>query len=106
VLMNKRLQKGDILQMLADNRRQLSEYGVNQMGLFGSYARNEATEISDIDILVDLEKSKKTFKNFLSLNYFLEDLFGRKVELVTTQSLSRHIGPKILKTVEYVSFAS
>jgi predicted nucleotidyltransferase len=98
------LHKDNILQLLADNKQQLFAYGVNQIGLFGSYVRNEATNNSDIDLLVDLQKDKKTFKNFLSLNYYLEDLFNRKVELVTTQSLSPHIGPQILKTVEYVSF--
>ena len=93
-----------ILQTLAAHQQQLSGYGVNQIGLFGSYVRNEANENSDIDLLVDIEKDKKTFRNFLSLNYYLEDLFGRKVELVTKQSLSPYIGPHILKTVEYVSF--
>jgi uncharacterized protein len=49
---------------------------------------------------------KKTFNNFLSLNHFPEDLFDKKVELATTQSMSPYIGPHILKTVEYVSVAS
>ena len=93
-----------ILQLLADNQQQLLAYGVSRIGLFGSYVRNEAKNNSDIDLLVDIQKDKKTFRNFLSLNYYLEDLFKRKVELVTSQSLSPHIGPQILKTVEYVSF--
>jgi predicted nucleotidyltransferase len=41
----------------------------------------------------------------MALNYYLEDLFGCKVELVTKQSLSPYIGPHILKTVEYVPIA-
>lgn len=98
------LRKDKILQLLADNKQPLLDYGVNRIGLFGSYVRNEANNDSDIDLLVDLQKEKKTLKNFLSLNYYLEDLFNRKVELVTIQSLSPHIGPQILKTVEYVSF--
>jgi len=92
--------------MLSANKHQLAAYGVNRIGLFGSYVRNEAAPKSDIDLLVDIQKEKKTFANFLSLNYFLEDLFGKKVELVTTQSLSPYIGPHILKTVEYVSIAN
>ena len=90
-----------ILQVLVAHKQQLASYGVNKIGLFGSYLRNEATENSDIDLLVDIEKNKKTLKNFLALNYYLEDLFGKRVELVTTQSLSPHIGPHILKTVVY-----
>jgi predicted nucleotidyltransferase len=104
--MSKYLHKEAILQILATHKGQLAAYGVNQIGLFGSYVRNEATENSDIDLLVDINKAKKTFNNFLSLNYYLEELFGKKVELVTTQSLSPFIGPHILKTVEYVSLTS
>ena len=97
------LHRDSILQMLVANKQELATYGVNKIGLFGSYVRNEATPQSDIDLLVDMKREKKTLSNFLSLNYFLEDLFGKKVELVTTQSLSPYIGPHILKTVEYVA---
>lgn len=100
------LHKNSILEILAAHSQQLSGYGVNRIGLFGSYVRNEAKADSDIDLLVDISKDKKTFSNFLSLNYYLEDLLGKKVELVTTQSLSPYIGPHILKTVEYVPLAS
>ena len=62
-----------------------------------SYVRNEATEDSDIDLLVYLRKDKKTFRNFMGLSYFLEELFQHKVELVTIQSLSPYIRPHILK---------
>ncbi|WP_299586900.1 nucleotidyltransferase family protein [Mucilaginibacter sp.] len=97
--------KDIILQTLVAHKQQLASYGVNKIGLFGSHLRNEATENSDIDLLVDLTKEKKTLNNFLSLNYFLEDIFGCKVELVTTQSLSPHIGPHILKMVVYAPIA-
>src|SRR5882762_1891707 len=97
--------KNAILHTLAAHKLQLAGFGVNQIGLFGSFVRNEANEHSDIDLLVDIRKDKKTFNNFLSLNYYLEELFGKKVELVTTQSLSPFIGPHILKTVEYVPIA-
>ncbi len=97
--------KNTILKTLAEHSRQLEGYGVKQIGLFGSYVRNEATHNSDIDLLVDMHKDRKTFRNFMSLNYFLEELLHNKVELVTMQSLSPYIGPHILKTVEYASFA-
>jgi predicted nucleotidyltransferase len=97
--------KNSILKTLADNHNRLRQYGVNKIGLFGSYLRNEATPNSDIDLLVDIKKEKKTFQNFMGLNYFLEELLHHKVELVTIQSLSPYIGPHILKTVEYASLA-
>jgi len=95
--------KKSIIQTLKAHREQLQAYGVEEIGLFGSYVRNEATINSDIDLLVNLRKEKKTFRNFMSLAYYLEDVFDCKVELVTKQSLSPYIGPHILKTVEYVS---
>lgn len=98
------LDKETIFEKLQRNSRTLQQYGVRQIGLFGSFVRNEATAESDIDLLVDFEKEKKTFKNFMDLAFFLEALFQRKVEVVTPQGLSPYIGPHILKSVEYVSF--
>jgi predicted nucleotidyltransferase len=98
--------KHTILQTLADHHQQLKDYGVIKIGLFGSFVRNEASTSSDIDLLVDIEKDKKTFRNFMSLSYYLEDLLQHKVDLVTLQSLSPYIGPHILKATEYASFAS
>ena len=100
------LHKDIILQKLTAKKLELFEFGVEQIGLFGSYLTNNATSDSDIDLLVEITPSHKTFRNFLALNYFLEDLFGCKVDLVTKQSLSPYIGPHILKTVEYASLAS
>lgn len=99
------LNKNTILQTIATHKKQLVSYGVIKIGLFGSFASNEANENSDVDILVDIVKEKKTFQNFMTLNYYLEDLFGRKVDLITLQSLSPYIGPHILKSTEYVSIA-
>ncbi len=98
--------KDAILQILVEHKQQLAAFGVNQIGLFGSYVRDEASENSDIDLLVDIQKDKKTFNNFLALNYYLEEIFGRKVELITTQSLSPYIGPHILKTVKYAPISN
>ena len=103
---NRPLTKKIIYAELQKNKAMLEQYGVKQIGLFGSFVRNEGTEESDIDFLVDFEKEKKTFDNFMDLAFFLEDLFQRKVEVVTRQGLSPYIGPRILKTVEDVPLAS
>ena len=100
-ILNKRI----ILQTIAANKLPLRDFGVVEIGLFGSFVRDQPGENSDIDLLVDIAKEKKTFQNFMALNYFLERLFSRKVDLVTVQSLSPYIGPHILKTTEYVSIA-
>lgn len=98
------LNKKTLIQILTQNKAQLKEFGVLEIGVFGSYATGKANEDSDVDILVDLNANKKTFRNFLSLNYFLENLIGKKVDLVTRQSLSPFIGPHILNSIVYVPF--
>jgi len=52
---------------------------------------------------VDFENDKKTYDNFIGLSFYLEELLGRKVELVTRQSLSKYIGPHILRQAEHVT---
>jgi len=99
------LKKQSILRELSNRKHHLAEFGVEKIGLFGSFLRGEEKIDSDIDLLVELKKDRKTFRNFLALNYYLEELFSRRVELVTRQSLSPFIGPHILRTVEYASLA-
>ena len=96
------LNKETLIQILKHNRNRLEEFGVEEIGVFGSFASGNQNDESDVDILVNLNKDKKTFRNFLSLNYFLEKLIGKKVDLVTKQSLSPFIGPHILNSVIYV----
>jgi hypothetical protein len=56
-----------------------------------------------VDILVEFDPDQKTFDNFMQLAFFLEDLFDRKVDLITTESLSPYLGPHILREVEYAA---
>ncbi|MBI1227460.1 MAG: nucleotidyltransferase [Bacteroidetes bacterium] len=91
--------------LLRQHRAEITGFGVAKIGLFGSFVRGEQKEASDVDVLVQFEPDKKTYKNFIRLAYFLEDLFNRKTELVTLESLSPFLKPHILKEVSYVSFA-
>ncbi len=70
--------------------------------MFGSFQTGKNTDNSDIDFLVDFQENKTSFDNFMELAFFLEDITGRKVELITRQSLSKYIGPHILKQAENV----
>ena len=81
----------------------LKEFGVRQIGLFGSYARNEATQDSDIDFLVDFTKEKKSLHNLVYLGDFLEKLFKKKVDIITPQGLNKYIGKYILAETEYAA---
>ncbi|OGL40709.1 MAG: nucleotidyltransferase [Candidatus Schekmanbacteria bacterium GWA2_38_9] len=77
------------------------EYGVKRIGVFGSFARSEEKKSSDIDILVEFKKGCKTFDNYMDLKFFLEDIFGRKVDLVTAEALRPQLKEDILKEVQY-----
>lgn len=98
--------KEDAIKRLKGASGHLASLGVVKIGLFGSFVRGKQTPASDIDILVDFDPNQHSFDNFMELSFFLEDLFGRKVELVTHESLSPHIGPRILREVENVSIAA
>ena len=84
----------------------LTGFGVIRIGLFGSFITNRQTQTSDINILVEFTPDRHSFDNFMDLSFFLEDLLGREVDLVTVDALSPHIGPHILKEVERVAFTA
>lgn len=92
-----------ILALIQEYQKQIRAFGVKRLGLFGSFVRGQQNEDSDVDVLVEFDLGKKTFDAFIHLAFFLEDLFGRRVELVTPESLSTYIGPHILREVEYVT---
>jgi predicted nucleotidyltransferase len=94
--------KSILLQILQEHKSKILSFGVLRIGLFGSFVRNEATELSDVDFIVEFKKGEKSFDNYIDLAYYLQEILGRKIELLTPQSLSPYIGPKIMKEVEYV----
>lgn len=98
--------KQDILGLLDRNRSHLRALGVRKIGLFGSFLRGDQHPDSDIDLLVEFEPGEKTFDNFMELSFFLEEILRRRIELVTLESLSPHIGPHILEEVEYAGLAA
>jgi len=95
-----------VLSLIREHQDQIRAFGVRRLGLFGSFARGQQDENSDIDLLVEFDLDKKTFDAFIHLAFFLEDLFGRRVELVTPESLSPYIAPRIMDEVEYVTFGA
>ena len=97
-------EKEDVLSIIKENHDTIESFGVKKLGLFGSFARKQQNPESDIDLIAEFEKGKKTFDNFIHLSFLLEDLLGHRVELVTVESLSPYIKPYIMKEVEYVVF--
>jgi len=74
-------------------------FGVAKIGIFGSTARGEDRPESDVDVLVEFAPGQATFRNFMELAFYLEDLFCRRVDLVTEQGLGRHLRPYVEQEV-------
>ncbi len=92
--------KNDILSKLKELKPTLNkDYAVKEIGLFGSFSDDSYNEESDIDLLVVLEKPIGW--KFFSLELYLEQIFGRKIDLVTKNALKDQIKENILKQVKY-----
>ena len=77
-------------------------FHIKEIGLFGSYIRGEETASSDIDVLVEFSKGHKDFFNYMRLKFYLEELFGRHVDLVMKDAVKSRLRERILSEVEYV----
>lgn len=76
--------KAEVLALLLQHGDRIRDFGVSGLGLFGSFVRDQdITDESDVDFLLDFTDGQKTYRNLMDLGYFLEELIGRKVELVT-----------------------
>jgi uncharacterized protein len=85
----------EILAILEQNCEAIRAYGVRRLGLFGSYARDEATEVSDLDFVVEFET--KSFDSYMNLKEFLEGLFGCRVDLVLTDAIKPRLRATVLE---------
>jgi predicted nucleotidyltransferase len=92
--------KEEIIETVLANREILRRYRVKSISLFGSYVRNEQREDSDIDFFVEFQED--TYNNFINLVYSLEDLFKKRVTVVSAEDLSPHIRPYVLKEAEKI----
>jgi len=78
--------RDEILQCLSAHRQELAKLGVKSLAVFGSVARGEARPESDLDLLVEFE-GRTTFDQYMELKFSLEELLGRRVDLVTRKAL-------------------
>jgi predicted nucleotidyltransferase len=90
------MNKQAILARLAENLEEIQQrFSVRAISIFGSVARDDATDNSDVDVLVAFE-NKATFDVFMDLRFYLEDLLGTGIDLVTDKALR----PEIRQTIE------
>lgn len=95
------LTSDEILEKIQENMDEIKGFGVEKIGLFGSYITGEQRTESDIDILVEFKKNQKTFDHYMDLKFFLEDLLNSEVDLVISEALKPDLKPYILDSVEY-----
>jgi len=93
------MNKENILQKLLENRDTIKSFGVRKLGIFGSYARGDEKQTSDMDFLVEFEK--KTFDNYMDLKIFLERLFDCKVDLVIADAVKSRLRKPIFEETIY-----
>jgi hypothetical protein len=93
----------NVLEKLDTHKNKLKSYGVKRIGLFGSLTRGELTLESDLDILVEFERGKKTFDNYMDLKIFLEELFACNVDLVVKEAIKPALKESILESVKYAA---
>ena len=89
------MDKDEVLTLLRAHKAILSQrFGVTELALFGSVARNQVSEDSDIDILVRFD-GPATSKAYFGTQFYLEDLLGHPVDLVTNKALRAELRPYI-----------
>lgn len=84
--------RDEVLSILRAHRAELAALGVSSLALFGSFARDEARPDSDVDLLVEFD-GPLTFSRYMDAKFYLEDLLGRKVDLVPREGLKPRLRP-------------
>ena len=89
------MNKSEVLRLLQTHKQILAErFGVESLALFGSFARDETTDDSDLDILVTFN-SPATSRSYFGVQFYIEDLTGRAVDLVTDKALRPELRPSV-----------
>lgn len=99
---NEILNKEKVLETIQKHKNIFTKYHVKTLALFGSTARNEATESSDLDFLVEFNIIP-TFDNYMDLKFYLEKLFKKPIDLVIKEDLKPIIKDQVIQEAFYVS---
>ena len=91
-----------IIERIRGLRRQLDALGVASLGVFGSVARGEARDDTDVDVLVALE-GPAAFDQYMDVKLLLEDALGRRVDLVTERGLREALRPTVERELRRVA---
>ncbi|KAA3602881.1 MAG: nucleotidyltransferase [Calditrichaeota bacterium] len=92
----------EIQEILIKHENQIKNgFKVQEIGIFGSYSKNEQSNSSDVDVLVLFQKDGKSFDNFMDLKFYLEELLEEKIDLVLKNALREEIKDEILEDTIY-----
>ena len=96
------MNRATVLQILSEQKAQIvRRFGVASLALFGSTARDAAKPDSDVDLLVSFV-GPATSAQFFGLQFYLEDVLGCPVDLVTVKALRRELRPYVMKDAVHV----
>ena len=95
------MDKKKILITLQNNKDKLQKFGVRNIGLFGSFVKERQKDNSDLDFVVEFRKGQKNYDNYIELKFFLEELFDKEIDLVTSESIKPELKAEIMESVEY-----
>ena len=95
----------EIIKILNDNMSKIKKFHVMKIALFGSFAREEQNEKSDIDIIVEFDVDHETLDNYMDLKFYLEELFMKKIDLVILNSIKPTLKSSIMRSVIYAKGA-
>lgn len=96
------MRRDEVIRRLTDHRHEFVRFGVKSLALFGSVARDQAQPTSDVDLLVEFE-SQATFDQYMDLKFYLEQLLGCRVDLVTRKALKPRLLPYVEEEALYVT---
>jgi len=97
------MNRDQILSLLNQHREDIQQrFAIKHLALFGSAARDEMHESSDVDVLVEFE-GPATFDGYMDLKFYLEDLFKTSVDLVTEKGVKPRMRPIIQRDLIYVA---
>jgi len=85
-----------IIKTIEQNKKQIREFGVKSIALFGSYAHKSAKKKSDIDFLVEFKRGRGLFDDYIGLYHLLEDLFKKKIDLVEKHLVREELKKEII----------
>jgi len=94
--------RDELLSRLRSQRAEIAGLGAKSLAVFGSAARGEAGPESDVDLLVEFE-GRATFDRYMALKDFLEELLGRRVDLVTRKALNERLRPRVEEEAVHVA---